>query len=648
MKLFLLITVLLISPIILSAQEPDVYILVGSPGGDTDTVTYGIAEYVEIPIYYQAAGNDTINSDYHKLYLGINNGYILEFDTSACTLEYPISQWYYHFRRPHYDFYTDDDGNTWDSCLLWAYTNSSHPGPPLVLYPGDPPVHGLTYVCRTVYRPELIDSVIHNALGPGHSISILNNLVIEEKYANVKFDVDADFNGNITGTTNDAEGNPIESVLVEISNIHGSTYTNHNGVFYFPHLIHDSYSLEISHPDYCDIGLSDIIVDSPDTISLDIVLEHGGVVTGIVTDESSNPLENALIEIIDYYNLDSSNSVGHYSINGLCPGGYTIRASAESFQNKIKHDVPLYNNDTTMLDIEMCYIEFPPDTGIMIWAGGLFDDCRWIDTMDIYPGMRLEIPLYFLTQESAYGNNIKYPLAINNAYIDSFATDDCEYHYPFVHWASCSFGNLHEDYMIDSSGNTWDSYSFVGFRDLLYPPYGPFLNSEPGDPPLLGLTFVVYVSSFTDLSNELVTDAIGPGYDPVSGPARIGDPEGGPGYRLAQYFSHLRFINTEYTPGDANMYNGQWPPSVIGGDVTYLANYFRSAPASQPCMLEGLWASADVNGDCLVIGSDVTRIVNYFKGNIDLSWCPDHPPSWPTPDDLPAEAPESWPNCEPY
>ena len=98
-------------------------------------------------------------------------------------------------------------------------------------------------------------------------------------------------------------------------------------------------------------------------------------------------------------------------------------------------------------------------------------------------------------------------------------------------------------------------------------------------------------------------------------------------------------LGYEYIPGDVNMYNGDWPPMAIGGDVTYLVNYFRSVPTSLPCMLDGFWASADVNGDCSVIGSDVTKLVNYFRGIGYLEYCPDYPP-------LPPSAPPGWPNCE--
>ncbi|MCP4581999.1 MAG: hypothetical protein GY839_10295 [candidate division Zixibacteria bacterium] len=101
-----------------------------------------------------------------------------------------------------------------------------------------------------------------------------------------------------------------------------------------------------------------------------------------------------------------------------------------------------------------------------------------------------------------------------------------------------------------------------------------------------------------------------------------------------------------YLPGDVGMLLGGWPPMAIGGDVTWLVGYFRGHLSDQPCLLDGFWASADANGDCIIIGSDLTKLVNYFRGLTSLSYCPEYPPAWPTSDDLPAEAPEGWPNCE--
>jgi hypothetical protein len=99
-----------------------------------------------------------------------------------------------------------------------------------------------------------------------------------------------------------------------------------------------------------------------------------------------------------------------------------------------------------------------------------------------------------------------------------------------------------------------------------------------------------------------------------------------------------------YLPADANMAVGQYPPALIGGDVTWLVNYFRGL--AEPCIISGFYLAGDTNGDCMVIGGDVTWLVNYFRGLSDVSYCPDFPPAWLSPDDCPVDSPGGWPNCE--
>jgi len=123
-------------------------------------------------------------------------------------------------------------------------------------------------------------------------------------------------------------------------------------------------------------------------------------------------------------------------------------------------------------------------------------------------------------------------------------------------------------------------------------------------------------------------------------------------YRHDVYRSGYQFggpmteANYEYLPGDVNMYNGLWPPNVIGSDVTYLVNYFRGISVNQPCLIVNFWCSTDANGDCIVMGSDVIRLVAYFRGAGEIEYCADYPPSWPTSGDLPPSMPSGWPNCE--
>jgi len=102
----------------------------------------------------------------------------------------------------------------------------------------------------------------------------------------------------------------------------------------------------------------------------------------------------------------------------------------------------------------------------------------------------------------------------------------------------------------------------------------------------------------------------------------------------------------QYLPGDINMYYGAWPPIVHSLDLNYIVEYFRVNPMAISCLIDGFWASADVNGDCLIMGTDATRFVNYFRSDASLEYCPDYTPAWLTYEDLPPSAPSGWPNCE--
>jgi len=139
-----------------------------------------------------------------------------------------------------------------------------------------------------------------------------------------------------------------------------------------------------------------------------------------------------------------------------------------------------------------------------------------------------------------------------------------------------------------------------------------------------------------------------------------------------------------YLAGDANMFNeivnpgnplsGPWR---VGGDVTFLVNYFVIGSGNQPCLMynsdapevgginEGyFYASGDATGDCQALGGDVSRLVQFFGGNpaAIIRWCgfdkPEpqdyFPPLWlnnrgsglEQPVAPLEELPEGWPNCQ--
>jgi len=104
----------------------------------------------------------------------------------------------------------------------------------------------------------------------------------------------------------------------------------------------------------------------------------------------------------------------------------------------------------------------------------------------------------------------------------------------------------------------------------------------------------------------------------------------------------------EYLPGDANM-DGK----NTGNDVTYLVNFFRSAPTSVPCYFDNgtglLWASADANGSCDITGNDVTKMVNFNRSDPTapaLLYCDQYEPLYHTIGEVPNPLPEGWPFCD--
>ena len=291
---------------------------------------------------------------------------------------------------------------------------------------------------------------------------------------------------------------------------------------------------------------------------------------------------------------------------------------------------------------------YAQESDVTIWVGN-------VDSSPIsaYVNAGLRVNVYFQTAEEAYIADMCFPLGINNGFISHFKlynqdspndNRNCFYNYPLFGWEIALFDNLNEDYQVDGEGNTWDSYSFTGSADQTPPYKRPWIHTEPGEPPLIGLTFIVRAVNDTSLIGQTVNNAINVGYDPVYGPPVFIDPEGNQ-LTYETIFSPMNFKELFYIPGDISMYLGLWPPIIIGGDITFLVNYFRSSPLSQPCFLGGFWCSADVNGDCRVIGSDITRLINYFHDQNDITYCPDYPPAWDI-WDPPESPPPGWPECE--
>jgi len=297
-------------------------------------------------------------------------------------------------------------------------------------------------------------------------------------------------------------------------------------------------------------------------------------------------------------------------------------------------------------------ITMRPDGTAYLWAGGYFDEeYNWHDTITVAPNQTFNVPIYFYGGPDVWIENIVYPLGARYDIIDSFDVEGCSDDYwPFntgqLGWAPSEFGNYNDDtHPTHPNPPGYHSINFVGFATQV--PQNPRPDWLHAATPIHILDFRVHVIDDLPTSDTLLSDVFIRGEDPIGSDAGVvGDTLGGPGYPVVTSYAVLSFKDKyPYLPGDVNMRIGAWPPSTIGSDVTYLVNYLRG-PSNPECFLDGFWASADVNGDCNIIGSDATRLVNYFRGQAELQTCPDYPPLWPTPYDIPIQPPAGWPNCE--
>lgn len=100
--------------------------------------------------------------------------------------------------------------------------------------------------------------------------------------------------------------------------------------------------------------------------------------------------------------------------------------------------------------------------------------------------------------------------------------------------------------------------------------------------------------------------------------------------RKGDYVCYVDSIEVISYCADAVAGDANGDGSVLGGDVTFLVNYFQGSvtpPDSCMCPDNFLYHAADANGDCSVLGGDVTYLVNYFKGGSAPEFCTDCPTS---------------------
>ncbi|MCP4581943.1 MAG: hypothetical protein GY839_10010 [candidate division Zixibacteria bacterium] len=501
------------------------------------------------------------------------------------------------------------------------------------------------------------------------------NVPIESVYVEISIETDpltgndnAGQNTLLNSSTNSGNSEPQLLDVVDFS------YTDEFGKYEF-NITPGTYDISFSHPGDIDTSVIGVVVTPGDSIRVNIIYNTNYYYPGDVNMAEGNwpprTWGNDVTYMRNYFTGNGAQPClindmwasaditgdcqiigadilrlvnyfrGIYGINiDFCPDSPPVWLTADDVPVDPMENWPNCGGLVTVNDEP----DYPPladslETDVGIWIGNLDGS-----PVTVTVGGLAYIDVYIQTTSSVWGANVHIPLGANDLYVSEFLSQaEGQEEGLLADWELAHFS-----FPFGSPPNPegWSSQSFVGWANVIISDELWLQYTEPTKI----LTFAVETVNDPGLAGQTV-DGLGIGSHPSGWPLSVGDTTGisDQGYSISVNISALRFeglSESAFLPGDVNMYGGSWPPLVIGGDVTYLVNYFRGIETSQSCLLQGLWCSADANGDCLIIGSDVTKLVNYFRGETEISYCIDYPPSWHTPDDLPVEAPPGWPNCE--
>lgn len=82
-----------------------------------------------------------------------------------------------------------------------------------------------------------------------------------------------------------------------------------------------------------------------------------GGISGKITDENGQPVEDAIITILDKDNVALTSSItnadGNYRVRPLTPGNYTVRVTERFHEVKTFNDLPVYRNKFVILDVAL-------------------------------------------------------------------------------------------------------------------------------------------------------------------------------------------------------------------------------------------------------------------------------------------------------
>ncbi len=149
--------------------------------------------------------------------------------------------------------------------------------------------------------------------------------------------------GTLTGYIKDKMGNPVANARISIGG--KETQSQSDGRYTCYNLSPGTYSLTTNAPQNSILigkTIQDIPIIAANTTIQDVVLDTGGIITGVIRDADLNPVANVSVsvsgEIINSWIWRDTRSDinGSYTIYNLPPGTYTIAAMPSADVNLIK------------------------------------------------------------------------------------------------------------------------------------------------------------------------------------------------------------------------------------------------------------------------------------------------------------------------
>lgn len=496
----------------------------------------------------------------------------------------------------------------------------------------------------------------------------------------------------LAGSVTDAyTGYPIPDVQVYIVEIEESFNTDSLGEYNISAICAGFYTLEFSHIEYIDTIVAGLNVVPGELTVVDISMWRNSAITGVVRNEASVPIENAIVTAMGTAASSITDSAGAYYINNILPGLFDVSSDHNDYCDTVEFDVEVNLGQTTYVDLTMFgggylagivtdSVRGNPVEGVLVsvdsqfafdttdqtgsyFINGIcpgtidisFEEHYYIDKVieDIVINYGdtsiLDVQLSPLQREVEiwYGNPDGSP--IEAAIGERFPVDVYIQTADTLNLRIICTSLLSEDRFFDSllSDEGQIYYPLDDWEFSFKPPYnGPELppdwtslsifswcyecgpNIHFEEPTKIHTFMLKTVFDLTIIGDTV--ECLGAGYYPTTGyGSKAGDFPGVFNYPTFDYFSPVVF--TEPLPPCLYVVgdiNGS--DNYNGLDITYGVAFFKGGtiPACYYCELcPDFHYCGDVNASCSYNGLDITYGVAYFKGGAGPAPCGDCPPS---------------------